>query len=123
MAKLPPLLIESVKMGSEQDKWTTINIKPGERLASYKVKYLFPEISYYGLRLETVNLIYKIYDSSGNIHCTCETEVSLSKGSSSHQLTAYGSNSGGSWKAGTYRIDIWYKSTLLYSKNFTIESS
>lgn len=123
LAKLPPLIIDEIRIGSEQDKWTIINIKPGDRLVSYNVKYLFPEISYYGIRSGNFTLTHKIYNSSGKLHCSCDTEVNVSNGAGKTQLAAYGNNNGGSWSAGRYRLELWYKSTLLYSKDITILSN
>lgn len=121
LSKLPPLLINDIKLGSKYYSGDDIKIHPGNRLVSSNVLYLFPELSYTGIRSETITLTYKIY-KSGEQKCTVDTEVYVSEDSKTRKLRGYGNNNGTYWPSGDYRIEVWYKNTCVYSKSFTIYS-
>lgn len=59
LSKLPPLLINDIKLGSKYYSGDDIIIHPGNRLVSSNVLYLFPELSYTGIRSEIITLTSK----------------------------------------------------------------
>ena len=51
---------------------------------------------------------------------TNKTEMHTSLGNNEYRLTGWGNETKGNWGSGDYRIEIWYNSTCIYSKAFTI---
>lgn len=128
MAKLPPLLITDLKMGIVY-KNGDVYVEHGKTLYSSSTMYLSPLISYYGIRSESVTLKMKLYKPNGSLAYnsdispsgfTNKTEMYTGLGNNEYRLTGWGNETKGFWGSGDYRIEIWYNSSCIYSKAFTI---
>ena len=128
LAKLPPLLITDLQMGVTNNE-RDIMVPHGNTIYSSETMFLSPSISYYGIRSEEVELHMKLFTPSGRMAYnvsespsgfTNKTSFWTFKGENTRILNGWGKNVRGNWSAGSYRIEIWYGSTCLYSKDFEI---
>lgn len=128
LAKLPPLLITDLQMGVTNDERDII-VPHGNTIYSSETLFLSPSISYFGIRSEEVELHMKLFTPSGRMTYnvsespsgfTNKTSFWTFKGENTRILNGWGKNVRGNWSAGSYRIEIWYGSTCLYSKDFEV---
>ena len=128
LAKLPPLLITDLQMGVTNNE-RDIMVPHGNTIYSSETMFLSPSISYYGIRSEEVELHMKLFTPSGRMAYnvsespsgfTNKTSFWTFKGENTRILNGWGKNVRGNWNAGSYRIEIWYGSTCLYSKDFEV---
>lgn len=128
LAKLPPLLITDLQMGVTNNE-RDIMVPHGNTIYSSETMFLSPSISYYGIRSEEVELHMKLFTPSGRMAYnvsespsgfTNKTSFWTFKGENTRILNGWGKNVRGNWSAGKYRIEIWYGSTCLYSKDFEV---
>lgn len=128
LAKLPPLLITDLQMGVTNNE-RDIMVPHGNTIYSSETMFLSPSISYYGIRSEEVELHMKLFTPSGRMAYnvsespsgfTNKTSFWTFKGENTRILNGWGKNVRGNWSAGSYRIEIWYGSTCLYSKDFEV---
>lgn len=105
----------------------------GANLYAKEVKYLKPKVFYRGLTTEeheiTVNV--KLIDEDGILKkgstspegYTYSNKLTIKPGSGNYiELLGWGTNSGGSFKAGQYRFEIWYNGNILYQKGIRLYS-
>lgn len=100
----------------------------GETIYSKNTTYIYPKLEGYGLIDGTIELFVKFYSPDGlrtysesPSGYTYSDKISLNK----HQnntifLSGYGNKAKGTWKSGSYRIEVWHDGKLLYEKNFTV---
>ena len=91
-------------------------------------QYLKPEIKYTCYTAGSYDIYVKLYDADGDLSAgssspsgyTLVSNVSMNTGSNRKKLTAWGSDTPGYWRSGSYRYEFYYNGTLLYTHNFTI---
>ena len=91
--------------------------------------YLQPRIKYYGISSGTKTLKVKWFNPEGSLRTGTSSPYGFSQSDSHYiysgadntlTMNGWGNETKGHWKAGTYRIEIWYGNTCLKSKSFTI---
>ncbi|MBR4095540.1 MAG: hypothetical protein IKK23_09085 [Bacteroidales bacterium] len=95
---------------------------------SKNTTYIYPKLEGYGLIDGTIELFVKFYSPDGlrtysesPSGYTYSDKVSLNKCQNNIIfLSGYGNKAKGTWKSGSYRIEVWHKDKLLYEKRFTI---
>lgn len=95
---------------------------------SKNTTYIYPKLEGYGLIDGTIELFVKFYSPDGlrtysesPSGYTYSDKVSLNKCQNNIiSLSGYGNKTKGTWKSGSYRIEVWHKDKLLYEKRFTI---
>ena len=103
------------------------------KLYAKEVKYLTPRISYKGLasREKDVTLYIKLFDEDGKLKTgtgspdgfTYSKEVKVENGIGKYiKLPGWGNPKGGSYNAGLYKMEIWYKDNMLYQKEIRLYS-
>ena len=103
------------------------------KLYAKEVKYLTPKISYNGLSSEEklITLNIKVIDEDGNLKTgtsspegfTYSKDVKVEPGKNKHVvLSGWGNAKGGSYGAGLYKMEIWYKEKMLYEKEVRLYS-
>ena len=122
-----PLVISDIAMGITNYNGT-IETNFGSTIYSSQTMYLTPKISYMGFASGNKTFYVKLYYPDGTMS-TGKTSPSgysysdsayISTGQHSFQLMGWGNSTKGHWRAGNYRIEIWYNNTCLKSKIFTI---
>lgn len=116
-----PFVVSEMTVKNEGEEY-------GGTIYSKNTTYIYPKLEGYGLVDDTIELFVKFYSPDGlrtysesPSGYTYSDKVSLNR----HQnntisLRGYGNDSKGTWKSGSYRIEVWYKGKLLYEKKFTI---
>lgn len=103
------------------------------KLYAKEVKYLTPRISYKGLVSgeKKVTLYIKLYDEDGKLKTgtgspdgfTYSKDVQVENGTGKYiELPGWGNPKGGSYNAGLYKMEIWYKDNMLYQKEIRLYS-
>lgn len=103
------------------------------KLYAKEVKYLTPRISYKGLASgeKKVTLYIKLYDEDGKLKTgtgspdgfTYSKDVQVENGTGKYiELPGWGNPKGGSYNAGLYKMEIWYKDNMLYQKEIRLYS-
>ena len=103
------------------------------KLYAKEVKYLTPRISYKGLGSgeKEVTLYIKLFDEDGKLKTgtgspdgfTYSKEVKVENGTGKYiKLPGWGNPKGGSYNAGLYKMEIWYKDNMLYQKEIRLYS-
>jgi hypothetical protein len=120
------LSISSIKIGNVY-KGGSIETNYGNTLYSSYTMYLKPRVSYYGYKTGWFTLYQKLYTpfglstgSSSPSGYTTKTDVYLSKGSNTMELSGWGNERMGNWSSGWYRYEIWYNGQCLASESFYI---
>lgn len=123
-----PLLINDVKIGNTYSGGN-IETTFGGTIYSSQTMYLTPQISYTGMRTGSINLKVKLFRPNGYLSTgtsspsgySFSSDVYVTSGESrTTSLSGWGNSEKGHWKSGNYRIEIWYGSTCLANKTFTI---
>lgn len=122
-----PLVISDIMIGNMNNNGV-IETNFGSKIYSSQTMYLTPKISYVGFTSGNKKFYIKLYYPDGTMS-TGTTSPSgysysdsayISTGQHSFQLMGWGNSTKGNWRAGNYRIEIWYNNTCLKSKSFTI---
>lgn len=103
------------------------------KLYAKEVRYLKPRISYKGLTSEEkdITLDVKILDEEGKLNSgsgspdgyTYSKDVTIEPGAGNYLLlSGWGRSDAGSYDAGLYKIEIWYKNKMLYQKEVRLYS-
>ncbi len=98
------------------------------------IRYLRPRIHYDGLCSENqkITLYVKIYGTDGTLKTgtvspsgyTYSTNITVHSGNGrTQQISGWGTESGGSYTPGSYRIELWYSGNKIYSQSFTLQGS
>lgn len=124
-----PLIITKIEIGNVYYDGE-MNDDFGEKIHSWNTMYLKPRITYYGLKSSTsIRLNVKLVDSDGVMYTgktspegySYADDISIDFGHNTCVLSAWGNkNKGHYYKAGSYRIEIWYEDVCLKSFKFTI---
>lgn len=124
-----PLIIDDVSIANTYQDGT-IETSAGNTLYSSRTMYLTPVIQYSALQDGSYTLNWKLYYPDGTLSTgtsspqgfSTSAYISIVEGAkSTAYLGGWGNSSKGSWRAGTYRIEIWYGTiTCLANKSFTI---
>jgi len=116
-----PIFVSGMSVKNEGEDY-------GETIYSKNTTYIYPKLEGYGLIDGTIELFVKFYSPDGlrtysesPSGYTYSDKISLNK----HQnntifLSGYGNKAKGTWKSGSYRIEVWHDGKLLYEKNFTV---
>lgn len=123
-----PFYVYDIEMGNRYGGSDKMETDYGGRIYSSHSMYLVPKIKYIGITSGTYLLKMKLYKPDGTLSkgdsssddCTYARSVSLSTGNSETIIGGWGGKTKGFWRSGSYRIEIWYDSTCLFSKTFTI---
>jgi len=101
----------------------------GDPIYSSQTMYLSPRIRYKGLDIgKSVKLKMKLYNADGELSVgksspsdySYSCSVYVSNGYNTEELSGWGSDTKGHWKAGLYRFEIWYKDVCLKTKTFRV---
>lgn len=103
------------------------------KLYAKEVRYLTPRLSYKGLASveKEIKLDVKLYDEDGKLKTgtgspegfTFSKTVKVETGTGKYiKLPGWGNPRGGSYNAGLYKIEVWYKENMLYSKEIRLYS-
>lgn len=124
-----PLSISKIEIGNVYNDGT-IETEYGATIYDDNTMYLKPRITYTGNKSGNVSLKVKFFTADGDLSTSSnspigfsyEKSVSLEKGSGKTiVLSGWGGEDKGHWKAGTYRIEIWYENTCLKKQEFLVE--
>lgn len=115
------------------DANSTIIDNYDSKLYAKEVRYLTPRMSYKGLASEEkkITLNIKLFDEDGNLKTgtsspdgftySCNVKVETGDGKYMN-LSGWGSPKEGSYSAGLYKMEVWYKNNMLYHKEFRLYS-
>lgn len=103
------------------------------KLYAKEVRYLTPRLSYKGLASveKEIQLDVKLFDEDGKLKTgtgspegfTFSKTVKVETGTGKFiKLPGWGNPRGGSYNAGLYKIEVWYKENMLYSKEIRLYS-
>lgn len=117
---------------ANSDKNGNVEGNYGDTLYASQIRYLLSTMTYDGLSDEsqTINLHIKIIDPYGNIVSgasspsgySYDTQVTIEPGTSkSIQLSGWGNSNGGTYVAGKYQFEIWYKEKKLFGCDINIK--
>lgn len=124
-----PLSISKIEIGNVY-KDGTVETEYGATIYDDNTMYLKPRITYTGNKSGNVTLKVKFFTAEGDLSTSSksptgfsyEKSVTLEKGSGKTiELSGWGGEDKGHWKAGTYRIEIWYENTCLKKQEFEVE--
>ena len=118
-----PLKITKIELANSGD-----NNNYEQTLYSSTLKYLTPKIHFENYLKESKTFDFEIhyYNAWGEMDynkisgITPTSEVYISTTDTEAIIDGWGTKSGGSWKAGTWRVEIWYNGVCLGSRYFTI---
>ena len=122
LSSYTPFIITDIEVKNYDDDW-------GDIIYSSLSTYFIPRIKYIGLKEGIYELKTKIYDNEGILSQNNETspkgysnssKISVNNGENYEELTGWGYKEKGTWSAGTYRIEIWYKEQKLFEKSFRV---
>lgn len=123
-----PLIITDVEIANVNYEGD-IHTNYGNSLYGSSTMYLKPRIKYTGLTSGNKTLKVKWYNPDGTISRGDSSPYGFSQSQSIYiysgdnniyDFSGWGNSSKGSWRSGTYRIEIWYENTCLRSKTFTV---
>ncbi|NDV57866.1 BACON domain-containing protein [Bacteroides sp. 519] len=103
----------------------------GSRLYASDIKYLKARIIYNGLtdKPQKITIYKKIYKPDGSLSTgtsspsgyTSSDDINVTSGTNSTiALRGWGTKTGGTYRPGDYRYEIWYEGKMLFSKTFTL---
>jgi FtsZ-binding cell division protein ZapB len=100
----------------------------GSTLYSSRIQYLSPKIYFenYLKEAKTINFEIHYVDAWGKMEYNTSSgkiptsEDYISTTETSARLTGWGTESGGSWKSGSWTVEIWCNGVCFGSKKFTI---
>lgn len=103
----------------------------GASLYASEVKFLKPKVFYSGLAsvAKEISLDIKIINEDGSINSgtsspqgySYSNKLTVQSGPGHDtQLLGWGNNSGGSFSAGQYKFEVWYKGNILFQKGFRL---
>lgn len=123
-----PLIISDIEIANSY-RDGNIETDYGNTIYSSSTMYLKPRIKYYGIASGTKTLKVKWFKPDGTMSSGTSSPYGFSQSDSHYiysgpdnsiTMSGWGNESKGHWRAGTYRIEIWYENTCLKSKTFTI---
>lgn len=103
------------------------------KLYAKEVRYLTPRLSYKGLASveKEIKFDVKLFDEDGKLKTgtgspegfTFSKTVKVETGTGKFiKLPGWGNSRGGSYNAGLYKMEIWYKNNMLYQKEIRLYS-
>ncbi len=124
-----PLIIYDIDIANTYENGNFETNYGGYIYSSYSM-YLTPRIKYIGVSTGTYSLKVKLYTPSGYLStgssstspkdCSYTNSVYVYSGKNEYKLSGWGGKNKGHWSKGSYKIEIWYYSTLLATKTFTV---
>lgn len=126
-----PLSISKIEIGNVYNDGK-VETKYGATLHDDNTMYLKPRITYTGNKSGKVTLKVKFFNADGELSTSSkspsgfsyEQSVSIEKGSGKTiELNGWGGEDKGHWKAGNYRLEVWYEKTCLKRCEFEVEES
>ena len=122
-----PMIIDDVEIANTS-YGGEIETNYGKTIRSWNTMYLKPRIKCTGLVPGTKTLKVKWYKPDGSLSqgnsspwgFSHSSSVNIYVGEQTCYLSAWGNSTRGYWRAGTYRIEIWYGDVCLKAKTFTI---
>ncbi|MEZ3591332.1 MAG: hypothetical protein K1V84_09885 [Muribaculaceae bacterium] len=123
-----PIIISDIEIANSY-KGGSIETDFGNTIYSSNTMYLKPRITYYGISSGTKTLKVKWFKPDGSISTGTSSPYGFSQSDSHYiysgadntiTMSGWGNENKGHWRAGTYRIEIWYGNICLKSKTFTI---
>lgn len=105
----------------------------GKKLYAKEVKYLLPKITYNSLASseKEITLNIKLFDEDGKLKTgvaspdgfTYSKDVRVEVGSGKNIiLPGWGNSNGGSFNAGLYKMEVWYKNKMLHQQEVRLYS-
>lgn len=128
VALLPPLTITKVEFCNLY-KGGSIETNYGEKIYSSRSMYIGPRITYDGNRSGEITLYVKIFNPDGTLSTGTSSpswysysrKISVVERTNVNQeLSSWGNDTKGWWKAGTYRYEIWTDSKCIWSGTFFV---
>lgn len=123
-----PIIISDIEIANSY-KGGNIETNFGNTIYSSNTMYLKPRITYYGISSGTKTLKVKWFKPDGTMSSGSSSPYGFSQSDEHYlysgsdntlTLSGWGNENKGHWRAGNYRIEIWYGNTCLKSKSFTI---
>ena len=122
-----PFYITDVAMGNVYND-SRIETQYGAKINSANTMFLEPRISYVGVVAGNRKLYVKLFHPDGTLSTgtsspqgySYDRTVYLGTGQGRQVLSGWGNEKKGNWKAGDYRIEIWYNNGCIFTKTFTI---
>jgi len=101
----------------------------GRTLYSYKTRYLTPMVTFDVKKSGTYDIFVKLYTSDGSLSTGSNSpsgysykySVEMTPGTHSYNLSGWGSDNAGHWKAGEYRYEFYYNGNLIGNKSFSVK--
>ena len=127
LGKSIPFYITDVAIGNTYYDGT-IETQYGARINSSTTMYLTPRISYMGVISGNRKLFVKLFYPDGSLSTGTSSPsgysfsdtVYIGNGNGQQRIMGWGNREKGQWKAGNYRIEIWYNNACIFTKTFTI---
>lgn len=123
-----PLIINDIEIGNVEHN-NDIITDFGGTIYTSKAKYLKPQLKYYGIIDGSRTLKTKWINPDGTIITgnsspsgfSQSAEYTIESGPNhTLEMGGWGWDDTGNWTPGTYRLEVWYGSTCLKSKTFTV---
>ena len=122
-----PLVISDIEIANTYYDGT-IETNYGSSLYSSRSMYFMPRIKYVGFTNGNKTLYIKLYTPNGSLSTgtsspsgySYSSSTYISTGQNTSQLGGWGNSTKGNWPSGTYRLEVWYNSSCLKSKTFTV---
>ena len=123
-----PLVINYIELANYTANRGRVISDYGQRIYSNESRWIWFRVNYDGIVSGTKRLYYKIFDQSGQLKTfasspsgySYSSEIYVYGDNNSVVLFGWGADNSGTWRAGKYRIEIWYNDMCLKSKSFTI---
>lgn len=101
----------------------------GMTIYAYKSMYLQPRITLDIKTAGSYDIFIKMYNADGNLTTGSNSpsgysykyKINATTGTHTYELTGWGSETPGHWKAGNYRFEFYYDGELLGTKYFTVK--
>lgn len=121
IGKATPFIINNIEIKNADEAY-------GATIYSKSTTYLTPKLTIFSLIDGSITLDVKLYTPDGLSKgstspksCTFNSDLNLKKNAETdEELSGWGSEEKGNWKAGGYRYEFYYKGVCIGSKSFTI---
>ena len=122
-----PFVINDIQIGNMNNSGG-MDIKYGDPIYSNRTMYLTPRITYTGITAGNRKLYVKLFYPDGSLSTgqssprgySFDDTAYIGAGRGSASLMGWGSATKGHYRAGNYRIEVWYNGECLKSKVFTV---
>lgn len=121
IGKATPFIINNIEIKNADEAY-------GATIYSKSTTYLYPKLTIFSLIDGSITVDVRLYTPDGLSKgsnspksCTFNSDLNLKKNAETNEeLSGWGSEEKGNWKAGSYRYEFYYKGVCIGSKSFTI---